>query len=149
MDALAHQIDAWVGLVHHQLRLDRARRIANALERIDHRARLMAPFDDIHAARRQTDGFNRLMRPQQGRTTMGKLGSIAERIAQKKAAHDAKAEEWGARLDAMDAREPEAFRVGDAVIAERDQDLASMERDLRQLSNLPLADPSPKRSGEG
>lgn len=68
---------------------------------------------------------------------MSKLGAIADRIAAKKAAHDAKADEWGARLDALDGREPEAFAIGDAVIAEREGDLAEMERTMRSLSNLP------------
>ena len=70
---------------------------------------------------------------------MTKLAAIGERIAAKKAAHDAKADQWAARLDALDKREPEAFAVGDAVIAEREADLAGMEQDLRTLSNLPLA----------
>jgi hypothetical protein len=39
----------------------------------------------------------------------------------------------------LDKREPEAFAVGDAVIAEREADLSGMEQDLRTLSNLPLA----------
>lgn len=77
-----------------------------------------------------------------GKPQMGKLGDTAARIAQKKAAHDAKAEEWANRLNAMDKREPEAFAVGDAVVSEREQDLSEMEKDLRQLSNLPFA-PSP------
>jgi hypothetical protein len=68
---------------------------------------------------------------------MSKLGAVADRIAAKKASHDAKADEWGARLDALDGREPEAFAIGDAVIAEREGDLAEMERTMRSLSNLP------------
>ena len=42
---LAEQIDAWIGLIHHQMRLDRARRIANAVERIDNRTRLAEMAD--------------------------------------------------------------------------------------------------------
>jgi hypothetical protein len=68
---------------------------------------------------------------------LSKLGSIAGRITAKKAAHDAKADEWAARLDAIDEREPEAFAIGDAVIKERETDLADMEREMRTLSNLP------------
>jgi hypothetical protein len=71
---------------------------------------------------------------------MSKLSEVASRIKQKKAAYDAKADEWGRRLDALDRREPEAFAVGDAVVAEREMDLKSMESDLRQLSNLPLTE---------
>ena len=68
---------------------------------------------------------------------VSKLGAIAERIAAKKVAHDAKADEWAARLDALDRREPEAFAIGDAVIEEREGDLAEMERTMRTLGNLP------------
>jgi hypothetical protein len=68
---------------------------------------------------------------------VSKLGSIADRIAQKKVSHDAKADEWAARLDALDRREPGAFAIGDAVIEEREGDLADMERTMRSLSNLP------------
>lgn len=68
---------------------------------------------------------------------LSKLGSIAERITAKKAAHDAKADEWALRLDAIDQREPAAFAIGDAVIDERETDLADMEREMRTLSNLP------------
>lgn len=68
---------------------------------------------------------------------MSKLGAIADRMKAKKVAHDAKADEWAARLDAIDQREPHAFAIGDAVIAERDADLAEMEATMRTLSNLP------------
>jgi hypothetical protein len=68
---------------------------------------------------------------------VSKLGAIAERIAAKKIAHDAKADEWARRLDAIDRREPEAFAIGDAVIDERETDLADMEREMRTISNLP------------
>ena len=70
-------------------------------------------------------------------TRMSKLGAIADRIKAKKEAHDAKADEWASRLDAIDQREPHAFAIGDAVIAERDADLAEMEATMRTLSNLP------------
>lgn len=69
---------------------------------------------------------------------VSRLGGIAERIAQKHAAHDAKADEWAKRLDALDAREPAAFEYGDGVIAEKEDDLADMEKTMRTLSNLPL-----------
>jgi hypothetical protein len=68
---------------------------------------------------------------------MSKLAAISERIVEKKAAHDKKADEWAARLDALDQREPGAFAIGDAVIAERDADLKEMEDTMRGLSNLP------------
>lgn len=78
---------------------------------------------------------------------MGKLAGIADRIKDKAAAHARKADEWAARLDAIDQREPEAFAVGEAAIAEREADLTSMENDLRALSNLPLQDSAPSSSG--
>lgn len=68
---------------------------------------------------------------------VSKLGAIADRIAEKKKAHDAKADEWALRLDALDRREPDAFAIGDAVIAEREGDLSDMERTMRSLGNLP------------
>jgi len=40
-------------------------------------------------------------------------------------------------LNKLDAREPEAFAIGDAVISERETDLTDMERSMRTLSNLP------------
>lgn len=78
---------------------------------------------------------------------VSKLGGIAERIAQKKTAHDAKADEWAVRLDALDAREPAAFAAGDEVIGEREADLADMEATMRTLSNLPLGAGSEKLGG--
>lgn len=68
---------------------------------------------------------------------VSKLAGISERIVQKKAAHDAKADEWAARLDALDRREPAAFAIGDAVIDEKEGDVAEMEKNMRTLSNLP------------
>lgn len=68
---------------------------------------------------------------------VSKLSEIGMRIAAKKEAHDRKADEWAVRLDALDKREPEAFAIGDAVIEEREHDLADMERSMRNLSNLP------------
>lgn len=68
---------------------------------------------------------------------LSKLAEAAERIAKKKAVHDAKGDEWAARLDALDQREPGAFAIGDSVIDERETDLGDMERTMRTLSNLP------------
>jgi hypothetical protein len=69
---------------------------------------------------------------------VSRLSEIGDRIAAKKRAHDAKADEWASRLDKIDAKEPEAFAYGDGVVAEREQDLAQFESDMRKLSNLPL-----------
>jgi hypothetical protein len=68
---------------------------------------------------------------------VNKLAEAADRIKRKKLAHDAKGDEWLKRLDAIDAREPEAFAAGDAAIEEREVDLADMEATVRALSNLP------------
>jgi hypothetical protein len=68
---------------------------------------------------------------------VSKLAEMADRIAAKKVAHDAKADEWAARLDALDKREPEAFAIGDAVVVEREADLGEMEKTMRAISNLP------------
>lgn len=71
---------------------------------------------------------------------MTKLSAIGDRIAAKKLAHDKKADEWAARLDEIDKREPAAFAIGDAAVAEREADLSELEGDLRKLGNIPLAD---------
>lgn len=72
-----------------------------------------------------------------GYRDVARLSIIADRIAVKKREHNAQADEWSARLDAMDTAEPGAFAIGDAVVAEREQDLARIESDMKQLSNLP------------
>lgn len=79
----------------------------------------------------------RVMTYGQGGKPVSKLAAISDRIAEKRATHDRKADQWAARLDDLDKREPTAFAIGDAVIAEREEDLADMERTMRQLSNLP------------
>lgn len=83
----------------------------------------------IQGATLRVEAINREVR-------MSKLGAVAERLKAKKAVHDAKADEWASRLDALDRREPEAFRAGDTVIGEREVDLAEMEATMRNLSNL-------------
>jgi hypothetical protein len=70
---------------------------------------------------------------------MSKLGEQGLRIAAKRAYHSDKADEIAARLDAIDKAEPATFAIADAVISERESDLATFEAELRQLSNLPLA----------
>jgi hypothetical protein len=67
---------------------------------------------------------------------MSKLAAIGDRIAQKKLAHDRKADEWAKRLNAVDEREQHAFAIGEAVIVEREADLADLESTVRGLSNL-------------
>lgn len=66
---------------------------------------------------------------------MNKLAEAADRIKAKKAAHDAKGDEWLKRLDALDAREPGAFAAGDAAIEEREVDLGDMESTIKTLGN--------------
>jgi hypothetical protein len=70
---------------------------------------------------------------------MTKLAEIADRMARKRALHDAQADSFAARLDAIDRREPDAFARGEAFLKERETDLQDFEASLRQLSNLPLA----------
>jgi len=78
---------------------------------------------------------------------MSKLAAIGDRIAAKKAAHDRKADEWAKRLDAVDAREKDAFAIGEAVIIEREADLSELEGTVRTLSNLPLVVPGQSSNG--
>lgn len=68
---------------------------------------------------------------------VSKLAAVADRIKTKKEAYDAKGDEWAVRLDALDKREPEAFAAGDAVVSERESDLAEMEATMKAISNLP------------
>ena len=68
---------------------------------------------------------------------VSKLAAVADRIKTKKESYDKKADDWGNRLDALDRREPDAFAAGEAVMSEREADLADMEATMRALSNLP------------
>src|ERR1700744_5411436 len=68
---------------------------------------------------------------------MSKLGAVSDRIVAKKIAHDKKADEWAARLDALDESEKTAFAFGDGVISERETDVKEMQADMRKISNLP------------
>ena len=68
---------------------------------------------------------------------MASLASVADRIKAKKAAYAKKAEEWAARLDKLDEREPDAFAATDAAIVAHEADLDSMEGDMRALTNVP------------
>lgn len=70
------------------------------------------------------------------RPRMSKLAAIADRIARKKAEHDAKADEWAKRLDDIEKREPEVFAVGEHAVASREVDLKDMEETMRALGNL-------------
>src|SRR5579862_7762625 len=68
---------------------------------------------------------------------MASLGSISDRIKAKKAAHQAKADEWAAELDHMDQLEPELFAAGDAAVAERAADMDELRANFEGLrSNL-------------
>lgn len=68
---------------------------------------------------------------------VSKLAAVADRIKTKKESYDKKADAWAARLDALDKQEPAAFAAGDAVVAEREADLAEMEATMKSISNLP------------
>lgn len=66
---------------------------------------------------------------------MASLSSVADRIKAKKQLYAEKAESWGARLDALDKREPDAFAATEAAIVSHETDLSDMEADMRALSN--------------
>lgn len=85
----------------------------------------------------------------EGRRQMTTMGAIGQRIAAKKAKHDAKAEEWAVRLDKLDEIEPQAFSIGDAAVAEREADMSQFESDMKVLSNLPLAGSTGSGNGSG
>lgn len=68
---------------------------------------------------------------------MTSLSGIGARIAAKRAAHQAKADEWTERLDAIDAIEPALFTRGDLAVSAAEMDIADFENDLKELgSNL-------------
>lgn len=71
---------------------------------------------------------------------MSKLAAVADRMTAKRAAHDAKADAFMARLDVIDKAEPAAFTRGEAFLKDREADLREFEDTLRQLTNLPLSD---------
>lgn len=73
---------------------------------------------------------------------MASLKSISERIAEKHAAHMAKADEYAARLDGIDKREPEVFAHVDNVMDGLKGNLDGIESDMKALSNLPLGNGS-------
>ncbi len=74
---------------------------------------------------------------------MATLSAVAERIKQKQAAHQAKADQISKRLDALDQAEPAAFASLEYSIGSMEVDLSSMESEVRALSNgAPLAPPA-------
>jgi hypothetical protein len=101
-----------------------------------HRVEILA--DREYAAVRRASGRldARLVEWIREGRSVSKLAAIGDRIAAKKAAHDKKADEWAARLNAVDEREQSAFAIGEAVIIERESDLADLESTVRGLSNL-------------
>lgn len=64
---------------------------------------------------------------------MATLSAMAERIAQKKAVHQAKADEWSKRLDAIDKVEPAMFAAGDEVVAAAEEDIAGFEQEMKDI----------------
>lgn len=78
---------------------------------------------------------------------MASLAAVSDRIKAKKLAYAAKAEGWAARLDALDAREPEAFAATEAALALNETDLSGMEADMRALTNGAPAGPLPGLQG--
>lgn len=68
---------------------------------------------------------------------MTSLASVSDRIRAKKESYAKKAEEWGARLDEIDRREPEAFRATEAALVSHETDLSDLEADMRALTNGP------------
>lgn len=81
---------------------------------------------------------------------MTSLSMIGARIAEKKARHAKKAEEWAARLDVLDEKEPGLFARGDHAVATAETDISGFEDDIVGLgSNLPPLPPSGDGSSKG
>lgn len=91
------------------------------------------------------DGIKQLKEP----LRMASLSVVSDRIKTKKEAHQAKADEWGAQLDAMDKLEPELFASGDAAISERQADMDELKANFHGLTNIakPTSDGSANGSG--
>lgn len=68
---------------------------------------------------------------------MGKLQSLAQRIAQTKQNLEAQADKLSPKLDAIDQRAPDVFAHAQSVIGQQSADIDAMESELNQLSNLP------------
>ena len=66
------------------------------------------------------------------------LGGVLARMQEKKAQHNMVAADWASRLDQLDKREPAAFAAADAILSERETDMAEMEANIKTLSNLPF-----------
>ena len=81
--------------------------------------------------------------------SMATLSAVAARIKAKKIAHQAKADQIAARLDALDQLEPHAFAAIEHSISGMETDLGDMESEIRALSNgSPLAE-SPNGASNG
>jgi chromosome segregation ATPase len=70
------------------------------------------------------------------RRPMGKLQTLAERIASKKKELDAEADKVLSKLDELDHQTPQAFDRAHSIVDGAKADVASLESELRQLSNL-------------
>ena len=70
---------------------------------------------------------------------MATLAEVAVRAGEAKKRHQVRADGYAAKLDGIEQREPEAFARADAVMDALSVDLDTMDTELRQLSNLPLA----------
>lgn len=76
-----------------------------------------------------------------------KLREIAARIKQAREDNDRLGDAIALRLDALPQKRDDASQIAHGIIDEMIADIGGLERDLRQISNLPLG-PSGTGSGE-
>src|SRR5690242_13305131 len=69
---------------------------------------------------------------------MGKLASVAQRIAETRKKLESEADKLAGRLDDMDKKAPEAFNRAHTILDSHNADIDDMDAELRQLSNIPL-----------
>src|SRR5512139_4023254 len=69
---------------------------------------------------------------------MGKLQSVAQRIADVKKQLEDEADKLATKVEGLVAKAPAAFDRGHAILDQHSADVDAMESELRQLSNLPL-----------
>lgn len=68
---------------------------------------------------------------------MHKLSTLGQRIKDTQAKMAAEADKINARLDALDEQAPGAFAKARAVVDQHHSEVAALETEISQLSNLP------------
>ncbi len=100
-------------------------------------APIIGPNQVIESSRKLDNHLVRSIKDTKASLSPG-LGNVLSRMQEKKAQHNMVAADWASRLDQLDKREPAAFAAADAILSERETDMAEMEANIKTLSNFPL-----------